>query len=186
VHLRARAREVIPLVRGGYASEGADIDQTVMAHADRIAHYTCPTPILRQRAPSCWRRPRTGVFSSGRRNQRTRSRTLETVQDQAAGYPSTAAVVIGGDLGELRLRVSSPQQRRLAAFRLQSEHATAVSADMRRQMVERLIDEHGFPIAAAHAVWMLARDNGWYRAGEGAERFLLTRPSTTKPADQQD
>lgn len=36
------------------------------------------------------------------------------------------------------------------------------------------------PKDAADAVWALARENGWYREGEGAERFLLAQPGTSK------
>ena len=52
-------------------------------------------------------------------------------------------------------------------------------------MAARLVEEHGSPDAAADAVWALARANGWYREGEGAERFLLQRPgAATVPANK--
>jgi serine/threonine-protein kinase HipA len=51
---------------------------------------------------------------------------------------------------------------------------------MRVQMAARLVEEHGTPQAAADAVWALARENGWYREGEGAERFLMAQPGTAK------
>jgi serine/threonine-protein kinase HipA len=51
---------------------------------------------------------------------------------------------------------------------------------MRAQMAARLVEEHGTPQAAADAVWMLARENEWYREGEGAERFLLAQPGIAK------
>jgi serine/threonine-protein kinase HipA len=120
------------------------------------------------------------LFISGRRNQRTRLRTLEIVQNEAPPHPSTAVAMIGDDLGELRIDVSSPRQRFLEAFRLRSEHASAVTADMRTQMAARLVEECGSPQAAADAVWALARENVWYREGEGAERFLLAQPGTAK------
>src|SRR3546814_14469634 len=34
--------------------------------------------------------------------------------------------------------------------------------------------------AAADAVWVLARENEWYREGEGAERFLLAQSGVAK------
>ncbi len=88
--------------------------------------------------------------------------------------------MIGDDLGELRIDVSSPRQRFLEAFRLRSEHASAVTSDMRTQMAARLVEEYGSPRAATDAVWALARENVWYREGEGAERFLLAQPGTAK------
>ncbi len=47
-------------------------------------------------------------------------------------------------------------------------------------MAARLVEEHGTPQAAADGVWALARENGWYREGEGAERFLMAQPGTAK------
>ena len=51
---------------------------------------------------------------------------------------------------------------------------------MRAQMAARLVEEHGTPQAAADAVWALARENEWYREGEGAERFLMAQPGAAK------
>jgi serine/threonine-protein kinase HipA len=178
-HLRAQAGELIPLIRGVYVAQGANVDQTVMAHAVRIARYLYPNAYLSSASAFLLTPTEDGrLFISGKRNQRTRLRSLEIVQNQAPEHPATAPAVIGDDLGELRVQVSSPRQRFLEAFRLRSEHASAVTTDIRRQMAERLVEEHGSPIAAADAVWMLARENGWYREGEGAERFLMTRPGT--------
>jgi serine/threonine-protein kinase HipA len=181
-HLRAQAGGLNPLIRGVYVAPGVDVDQTVMAHAVRIAHYLYPNAYLSSASAFHLAPTEDGrLFISGRRNQRTRLRSLEIVQNKAPEHPSTAPVVIGDDLGELHVQVSSPRQRFLEAFRLRSEHASAVTADMRRQMAARLVEEHGSANAAADAVWALARENGWYREGEGAERFLLTRPGTAKP-----
>jgi serine/threonine-protein kinase HipA len=139
-HLRAQAGDLIPLARKVYVAQSADVDQAVMAHAVRIAHCMYPSADISSASaflltPTAdWR-----LFISGRRNQRTRLSSLEIVQNQAPGHPATAAAVIGDDLGERRVQVSSPRQRFLEAFRLRSEHATAVTADMRRQMADRLV-----------------------------------------------
>lgn len=180
-HQRAQAGELIQLVRGVYVDHDADADAAILGHAVRIAHYLYPNAYLSSAsavllAPT----PDGRLFLSGRRNQRTRLRALEIVQNEAPDHPSTAAAVVGDDLGELRIDVSSPRQRFLEAFRLRSEHASAITADMRAQMAARLVEEHGTPQAAADAVWALARENGWYREGEGAERFLMTQPGTAK------
>lgn len=185
-HQRAQAGELIQLVRGVYVDHDADADAAILGHAVRIAHYLYPNAYLSSAsavllAPT----PDGRLFLSGRRNQRTRLRALEIVQNEAPDHPSTAAAVIGDDLGELRIDVSSPRQRFLEAFRLRSEHASAITAEMRVQMAARLVEEHGTPQAAADAVWALARQNGWYREGEGAERFLMTQPGTAKaPANK--
>jgi serine/threonine-protein kinase HipA len=180
-HQRAQAGELIQLVRGVYVDQGGDVEADILGHAVRIAHYLYPSAYLSSAsavllAPT----PDGRLFISGRRNQRTRLRTLEIVQNEAPEHPSTAIAVIGDDLGELRVDASSPRQRFLEAFRLRSEHASAVTADMRAQMAARLVEEHGNAQAAADAVWVLARENGWYREGEGAERFLLAQPGVAK------
>ena len=181
-HLAAQAGDLIQLVRGVYVAHDADVDETILAHAVRIAHYLYPHAYLSSASAFLLVPTEDGrLFISGRRNQRTRLRNLEIVQNQAPKHPSTAPAIIGDDHGELHLQVSSPRQRFLEAFRLRSEHASAITLDMRKEMAERLVEEHGSPKAAADAVWVLARENGWYREGEGAERFLLARPSTAKP-----
>ncbi|WP_299555718.1 type II toxin-antitoxin system HipA family toxin [uncultured Tateyamaria sp.] len=181
-HLGAQAGDLIQLVRGVYVAHDADVDRAILAHAVRIAHYLYPAAYLSSASAFLLAPTEDGrLFISGRRNQRTRLRNVEIVQNQAPKHPSTAPAIVGDDHGELHLQVSSPRQRFLEAFRLRSEHASAITSDMRRQMAERLIEEYGSPKAAADAVWALARENGWYREGEGAERFLLAEPSTTKP-----
>jgi len=122
------------------------------------------------------------LFISGRRNQRTRLRKLEIVQNVVPAHPSTVSVVVGDDMGELRVEASSPRQRLLEAFRLRSEHASAITEQMRAQMATRLIDEYGSAEATADSIWALARENSWYREGEGAERYLLARPNAAKIA----
>jgi serine/threonine-protein kinase HipA len=184
-HQRAQGGELIPLVRGVYVDHDGDAEAAILGHAVRIAHYLYPNAYLSSAsavllAPT----PDGRLFISGRRNQRTRLRTLEIIQIEAPSYPSTAIAVIGDDLGELRIAASSPRQRFLEAFRLRSEHASAITAEMRAQMAARLVAEHGTPQAAADAVWALARENEWYREGEGAERFLLAKPGGAAPVNK--
>lgn len=180
-HLRAQAGELIPLVRGVYVDADDDAEATVLGHAVRIARYLYPTAYLSSAsAVLLGPTPDGRLFITGRRNQRTRLRSLEIVQNEAPAHPSTVGVAIGDDLGELRAEASSPRQRLLEAFRLRSEHASAITDGMRAQMATRLVEEYGSPGAAADAVWALARENGWYREGEGAERYLLARPDAEK------
>lgn len=181
-HLQAQAGTLVQLVRGVYVSADADIETAVLGHAVRIAQYLYPTAYLSSASALLLGPTQDGrLFISGRRNQRTPLRGLEIVQNQAPSSPSTAPAVIGDDLGELRIQVSSLRQRFLEAFRLRSEHAGAITVDMRAQMAARLVEEYGTPRDAADALWALARGNGWYREGEGAERFLLARPAAAIP-----
>ena len=179
-HLRAQSGELIQLVRGVYVDDDGNAETAILGHAVRIAHYLYPNAYLSSASAALLAPTPDGrLFISGRRNQRTRLRDLEIVQNKAPPHPSTAVAVVGDDLGELRIAVSSPRQRFLEAFRLRSEHASAVTANMRTRMAARLVEEHGSARAAADAVWALARENAWYREGEGAERFLLVQPGTT-------
>ena len=185
-HVQAAAGELIQLVRGVYAQANADVDTAVLAHAVRIAHYLYPAAYLSSASAALLRPTPDGrLFLSGRRNQRTRIRTLEIVQNEAPAHPSTAPAVVGDDQGEIRIEVSSPRQRFLEAFRLRSEHASAITDALRTDMAARLVEEFESPQAAADALWALARENGWYREGEGAERYLTTRPAAGKaPANK--
>ncbi|NDW07628.1 type II toxin-antitoxin system HipA family toxin [Jiella sp. 40Bstr34] len=177
-HVKAAAGELIQLVRGVYVQADVDIEAAVLTHAVRIAQYLYPAAYLSSASAVLLGPTLDGrLFLSGRRNQRTRIRTLEIVQNEAPDHPSTAPAIVGDDQGEIRIEVSSPRQRFLEAFRLRSEHASAITDKLRADMAARLINEFGSPQAAADAVWALARENGWYREGEGAERYLTTRPS---------
>jgi serine/threonine-protein kinase HipA len=181
-HAQAQSGDLVPLIRGVYADAQDEIDDAVLAHAVRIAHYLYPAAYLSSASAALLAPTSDGrLFISGRRNQRTRIRGLEIVQNQAPPKPSTVPVIVGDDLGELRLDASSPRQRFLEAFRLRSEHASAITEAMRAEMAERLGDEYGEPKATADALWALARENGWYREGEAAERYLMQRPARSEP-----
>ncbi|MGA2129100.1 MAG: HipA domain-containing protein [Xanthobacteraceae bacterium] len=118
------------------------------------------------------------LYVSGRRNQRTRIRALDIIQNEAPRHPSLGSAVIDDGMGDFRIDVSSIRQRLLEAFRLRSEHAASIDDAMREAIATRLVAEHGNAHDAATAVWALARENQWYREGERAERFLL-RPAPT-------
>ena len=185
-HLRAQAGELVPLVRGVYIEAADDIEATILGHAVRIARYLYPKAYLSSASAALLAPTSDGrLFISGRRNQRTRMRNLEIIQNEAPPHPSTAIAIVGDDLGEQRVDVSSPRQRFLEAFRLRSEHANAITDPMRMEMAHRLIEEYRSPKAAADAVWVLARENEWYREGERAERYLLSGTTGNKqPANK--
>jgi serine/threonine-protein kinase HipA len=180
-HAKAASGGLTQLVRGIYVRADADIDAIVLGHAVRIARYLYPRAYLASASAVLLGPLSDGrLFISGRRNQRTRIRGLEIVQNQAPAQPSTATAVIGDASGEFRIEASSPRQRFLEAFRLRSEHASAIDTQMRADMAARLMAEFKSPEAAADACWQLARQLGWYREGEGAERFLRGRLDTAE------
>jgi serine/threonine-protein kinase HipA len=176
-HLRAQAGELVQVYRGIYVAASDDAEAVILNHAVRIARYLYQRAYLSSASSILLRPSADGrLFISGRRSQRTRLRGLEIVQNETPPHPSITTATIGDDLGDFTIQVSSPVQRFLEAFRLRSEHATAVTEQMRAGMAERLIKEFGSPKEAADAVWIFARRNEWYREGEAAERYLTARP----------
>ncbi len=173
-------------MRGVYVESESDIEAVVLGHAMRIARYLYPSAHLSSASAFLLGPvPDRRLFITGRRNQRTRIHTLKIIQNVAPKDPSTASAVIGDDLGELRVDVSSPRQRFLEAFRLRSEHASSITPRMRNRMAARLVDEYGSPQVAADSIWALAKKNGWYRDGELAERFFLHQlGEATVPANR--
>lgn len=170
---RAETGELIQLMRGIYVDAGDDADDLVLRHAVRIARYLYPRAFLSAASAVLLAPTRDGrLYISGQRSQRTRLRGLEIVQNRAPARPSTIDAVVADGWGELPVPVSSLRQRFLEAFRLRSEHAQSMDLAMREALAARLVQEYGDAQRAADALWTLARDNEWYREGEGAERFL--------------
>lgn len=177
-HYLAEKGKLVQLMRGIYVDAGDDIDRTVLAHAVRIARYLYPKAYLSAAsAVLLGPTPDGRLFLSGQRIQRTRIRALEIIQNKAPAHPSVASAAIADSLGEFSAPVSALRQRFLEAFRLRSEHAASIDTAAREALAARLIEEYGDAKAASDAVWALARENEWYREGEGAEKFLLRRPA---------
>jgi serine/threonine-protein kinase HipA len=178
----ARSGAWLQLVRGIYVDNDGTIETAITAHAVRIAHYLYPKAYLSSASAVHIGPTQDGrLFISGRRNQRTRLRNLEIVQNLAIGRPSIETTVIRDGLGEFAINISDLRQLVLEAFRLRSEHASAMTAEMRSQIGLRLIEEYGSPKAAAEAVSVLALENNFQREGEFAERYLLGIRATPHP-----
>ena len=177
-HYLAQTGKLVQLMRGIYVGATDDIDEAVLAHAVRIGRYLYPSTYLSAASAVLLGPTRDGrLYLSGPRVQRTRIRALEIVQNKAPAKPSLASAAVADSLGEFSVNVSSIRQRLLEAYRLRSEHAASIDAATREAIAARLVEEYGDPKAASDAVWTLARENNWYREGEGAEKFLLRDPS---------
>ena len=177
-HYQERTGKLVQLMRGIYVDTTDDVDSTVLTHAVRIAKYLYPSTYLSAASAIALGPLRDGrLFLSGKRNLRTRIRSLEIIQNTAPAQPSLGSAIVADSMGEFSVDVSSIRQRLLEAFRLRSEHASSIDEDMRASVAARLIEEYGTAQAAADAAWALARENHWYREGERAERFLLKRPA---------
>ncbi|MGY9045697.1 hypothetical protein P775_01035 [Puniceibacterium antarcticum] len=173
-HYQAQTGRIVQLMRGVYVDSDDDIDGTVLRHAVRIAHYLYPQAYLSGASSALLAPARDGrLFLSGKRNQRTRIRALEIIQNIAPEHPATATAIVDDGAGEFRMPVSALRQRFLEGFRQRSEHAASLDDVMRMGVAARLSEEYGTPMQAADAVWALARENQWYREGEQAERYLL-------------
>ncbi len=179
-HYMADTGKLVQLMRGIYVDADDNVDASVLKHAVRIAKYLYPQAYLSAASAALLGPTRDGrLFLSARRKQRTRIRTLEIIQNEASKHPSVDDAVVDDGMGEFHVRVSSIRQRFLEAFRLRSEHAASIDEEMRAAIATRLIEQYGSAQAAADALWLLARENEWYREGELAERYLLHRPNTT-------
>lgn len=188
-HYRAEAGQLLQLMRGIYVDTGDNVDEVVRRHAVRIARYLYPQAYLSAASAILLGPTSDGrLYLSGRRNRRTRLRSLEIVQNEAPPHPSVGQAVIDDGMGELHIPVSSIRQRFLEAFRRRSEHAASIDASLRAAIASRLLEEYRTPRAAADATWSLARENQWYREGEAAERYLLQQPvaATTRSAAALD
>ena len=116
-HLGAQAGELVPLVRGVYIEAADDIEATILGHAVRIARHLYPKAYLSSASAALLAPTSDGRLSiSGRRNQRTRMRNLEIIQNEAPPHPSTTIAIVGDDLGEQRVDVSSLRQRCQSAW----------------------------------------------------------------------
>ncbi len=177
-HYLAEAGKIVQLMRGIYVDAGDDIEQTVLAHAVRIARYLYPKAYLSGASAILLGPTRDGrLYLSGQRVQRTRLRSLEIIQNKAPVQPSIASAIVADSLGEFSVSVSAIRQRFLEAFRIRSEHAASIDVAMREAIAARLIEEYGNAKEASDAVWALARENQWFREGERTEKALLHRPA---------
>ena len=184
-HYQAETGKIVQLMRGVYVDSGDDIDATVLGHAIRIARYLYPRAYLSAASAVSLAPLRDGrLFISGPRSQRTRIRGLEIIQNVAPDHPSTASAVIKDDISEFTVDVSSIRQRFLEAFRVRSEHAASIDETTRAEIAQRVIEEYGDAKAAADALWSLARENGWHKEGEQAERYLLKAPAALEVRNQ--
>ncbi|TXN25133.1 HipA domain-containing protein [Methylobacterium sp. WL9] len=184
-HAAAEVGQLIGVYRSIYVDASDDINRTIIDHAVRIAAFLYPNAYLSgysaaNLAPTVDGR----LFLTGRRNQRTRIRALEIIQNEAPQKPSTVPVMVGDDMGEIHLKASSPRQRFLEAFRQRSEHAGAIDPGLRKQMADRLIQEFGSRDRAADALWTIGRANKWVREAEAAEHYLLNNVQAAAPVNQ--
>lgn len=175
-HYLGETGKLVQLMRGIYVDASDDIDQTVLAHAVRIARYLYPKTYLSGASAVLLGPTADGrLYITGARVQRTRIRALEIIQNKAPPRPSIASASVADSLGEFPVSVSTPRQRLLEAFRLRSEHAASIDTAMREALAQRLVEEYADAQAASDAVWALARENDWYREAEGVEKFLGRR-----------
>lgn len=172
-HYQAETGRLVQVMRGIYFDINENIETAVLKHAVRIAKYLYPKTYLAAASAVLLTPTATGnLYLAGRRNQRTRIRNLEIIQNQAPRNPSLSSAFIDDGMGEFKVEVSSLRQRFLEAFRLRSEHAHSIDQSMREDMARRLIEEYGSVDKAADSVFQLARENGWYREGESVDRYF--------------
>ena len=103
-HYQAEAGKLLQLMRGIYVDADANADELVRRHAIRIAHYLYPKAYLSAASAALLGPTADGrLYLIGRRNQRTRLRSLEIVQNEAPPHPSVGDAVVDDGLGEFRV-----------------------------------------------------------------------------------
>ncbi len=181
-HQRAQAGEILQLVRGVYVDQAADVDAAILDHAIRIAHYLYPNAYLSSASAALLARHRMGGCSSAvdaiSAPGCPTSRSFRTKHHNILPRQRQSWAMVWANCG---FQCLPPVSAFSNHFRLRSAHASAITSDMRAQMAARLVVELGTPKAVADAIWALARENNWYREGEGAQRYLLTQPGAAKP-----
>ena len=172
--------KLVQIMRGVYVDSNSDIEHALLEHAIRIAKYLYPRAYLSgASAVLLSATPDGKLYITGPRNQRTRLRSLEIIQNKAPASASLATATIQDSIGEFNVDVSSIRQRFLASFRRRSEHAASIPLQMQEEMGDRVIAEYGDIDAASNALWVLARQNEWFWEVEQAERFLKRKADFT-------
>ena len=166
---------LVQIMRGIYVASEDDADAVLFDHALRIAAYLYPSTYLcgasaEQLVPTPDRR----LFLSGRRNARTRLRTLEIVQTRAPDAPETETAQTTDPTGDLTVRRSTLRFRYLESFRRRSEAGAAMPIDMQADIAARLVETAGGKKAAVIECWRLAEANGWRAEAGRAETFIAT------------
>ena len=176
---------LVQIVRGIYVAAGDDADSVLFDHAPRIAAYLYPNTYLcgasaERLAPTPDRR----LFLSGRRNARTRLRTLEIVQTRAPGAPETESVRTADPMGALTVRRSTLRFRYLESFRRRSEAGAAMPVEMQSDIAARLVDLRRRRTGGGHRV--LAAGRGQRVAGGGGARGSVHRHAVAGGAAKGD
>ena len=166
---------LVQIMRGIYVASEDDADAVLFDHALRIATYLYPNTYLcgasaERLAPTPDRR----LFLSGRRNARTRLRTLEIVQTRAPDAPETETAQTTDPMGGLTVRRSTLRFRYLESFRRRSEAGAAMPIDMQADIAARLVEAVGGKQPAIVECWRLAEANGWRVEAGRAEAFIAT------------
>ena len=95
-----------------YVDATDDVDATVLTHAVRMSKYLYPNTYLSAASAILLGPTRDGrLFLSGKRNLRTRIRSLEIIQNTAPEKPSLGSAIVADSMGELSVDVSSIRQR---------------------------------------------------------------------------
>ncbi|WP_162242042.1 HipA domain-containing protein [Methylobacterium sp. Leaf125] len=94
-------------------------------------------------------------------------------------------VTVTDSMGQIVIDISSVRQRILEAFQPRSEIASAMTDEMREDLVARLIHEYGDGPQAVEAVWALARETDMYREAKQAEQALLREKPLQAAAAEQ-
>ena len=181
-HYGMETGRLVQIMRGIYVAAQVDAGAVLFDHALRIAVYLYPRAYLcgssaERLAPTPDRR----LFLSGRRNARTRLRSLEIVQTRPPDAPETETAQATDPMGGLSVRRSTLRFRYLESFRRRSQAGAAMTIDMQADIAARLVERAGDKKTVIMDCWRLAEANGWRAEAGRAEAFIATPQRQAPP-----
>ncbi|MDE0531994.1 MAG: hypothetical protein OXI01_11190 [Albidovulum sp.] len=166
---------LVRILRSNYVGAEAYADAVLFDHALRIVAYLYPNTYLCGASAENLAPTSDGhLFLSGRRNARTRLRSLEIVQTRAPDSPETETAQTADPMGGLSVRRSTLRFRYLESFRRRSETGAAMPIEMQADIAARLVEVAGGECEAIIECWRLAQANRWRTEAERAEAFFAT------------
>ena len=169
----AKQDKLVPIMRGILVESTSNIDEVILKNSIRISNYLYPKAYLSGVSAETLSPTMDGrIFLSGKRNQKTRLRSLVIVQTQAPDKPELESVTLDDELGDLVVRRSTKLFRFLESFRVEVEVGGGFSDELKIKLAKQLENEFGGKDALKQRLWQIGHANNWEYSFELATRFL--------------
>ena len=180
----AKQNHLTPIMRGIFVESSSNIDEVLLRNSIRISNYLYPKTYLSGVSAETLSPTMDGrLFLTGKRNQKTRLRSLIIVQTKAPNKPESESVTINDELGSLVIRRASKIFRFLESFRVEVEVGSGFSDELKIKLAKQLETEFGGKDGFIQRLWQIGHANNWQYSVELATRFL-TLPSQNSISNQ--